>query len=294
MKIYPECYNCFITQAIRSSKIHTSDKEKILTVVQEVVKTLVGIDHSVPPPLISEYVYGTIRHMLGIDDPYAEIKKRYNDIALGYVEFARKRIASSDKPLECALKLSLAGNIIDFGSEIRRFSIEDTLKETIERGFDISNYPVFEKQLQNAKKLVLIADNAGEAVFDMMLLETIKKLYPKLETYAFVRGGPIINDVTMEDARYIGMNRVAKLIETGKPIPGFWPDYCPQKCREIWENADIIIAKGQGNFETLTEIEDDRVFFLFIVKCRVVAEFMKTAKYSRVFLRNGKIENSRG
>ncbi len=288
MKIYPECYNCFITQAIRSSKIHTQDREKILSVVQRVVRVLVGIDHDVPPPLISEHVYGTIRETLGVDDPYAEIKRKYNDIALGYVDFAKRRISSSEDPLLCALKLSLAGNIIDFGSEVKRFNIEETIRQTIEKGFDINDYAEFRERLSSAKSVVLLADNAGEAVFDRVLLETIKNIYPDIEIYVFVRSGPIINDVTIEDAIYIGMDKVAELVETGKPIPGFWPEYCPDTCKRIYADADIIISKGQGNFETLSETDDERVFFLFIVKCGVVAEFMQTEKYSRVFMKNGK------
>ncbi len=288
MKIYPECYNCFISQAIRSSRIHTDDKQKILDVVQKVVKVLVDIDHSVPPPLISEDVYGTIKSTLGVYDPYKEIKRKYSDIASGYMPFAKNRIESSKEPLECALKLALSGNIIDFGSEIKHFDIEDTIKKTIESGFDIDDTHLFKKSLSRAMKLVLLADNAGESVFDMILTQTIKQLYPDIEIYVFVRGGPIINDVTKDDALYIGMDRVAEIVETSKAIPGFWPPFCKKECKRIWESADIVISKGQGNFETLSEIDDSRIFFLFIVKCRVVAEFLSCDKYSKIFLRNGK------
>jgi len=289
MKIYPECYNCFISQAIRSSKIHTKDRQKILSVVRGVVNALVGIDHSVAPPLISENVYGTIRRILGVDDPYETIKKKYSDIALSYVPFAKQLIKSSEDPLGCALKLSLSGNIIDFGSEVRHFNIKETIKQTVESGFDINDKGPFTSRLQKAEKLVLLADNAGESVFDKMLLETIKELYPNIKIYVFVRGGPIINDVTRKDALYVGLDSVSEIVEAGRAIPGFWPDYCNNECREIWDKADIVISKGQGNFETLTEIEDSRIYFLFIVKCRVVAEFLGCEKYSKVFKRNGKI-----
>ncbi len=286
MRIYPECYNCFITQAVRSSKIHTLDNRQILNVVQNVVKALVDIDHELPPPLISEHVYGAIKHTLGIDDPYAQIKKKYNDIALNYVGFVKERIKNSDTPLVCALKFSLAGNIIDFGSEIKTFNIEETLHEVMKNGFDSEDISLFKERLKNAKRLILIADNAGEAVFDTILLETIKEIYPSIKIYVFVRAGAIINDVTLEDALYIGMGRVAKVIETKKPIPGFWPYYCWGECKSIWDSADIVISKGQGNFETLTEIADDRIFFLFIVKCKVVAEYINIKKFSKIFIRN--------
>ncbi len=288
MKIYPECYNCFISQAIRSSRLHTSDNKKVLSVVSAVVEGLVGIDHSLPPPLISENVYGTIRKMLEIDDPYEKIKKKYNDIASGYADFAKKRIEDSKDPIGCALKIALSGNIIDFGSEIKRFDIGLTIKQTLENGFDIDDTAVFKDRLTKTKKLVLLADNAGEFVFDKILLETIKKHYPDMELYVFVRGGPIINDVTEKDALYVGMNSVAKVIKAGRAIPGFWPYYCDDYCESVFKSADIVISKGQGNFETLSELEDERIFFLFIVKCRVVAEFLKSDKYSKIFMRNGK------
>ncbi len=289
MKIYPECYNCFISQAIRSSKIHTKDRQKILSVVQGVVNVLVGIDHFVPPPLISENVYGTIRKILGVDDPYEAIKKKYSDIALNYVPYAKQLIKSSKDPLGCALKLSLSGNIIDFGSEIKRFDIKKTIEETVESGFDINYTNEFRRNLQKSEKLVLLADNAGESVFDRVLLETIRELCPNIKIYVFVRGGPIINDVTKKDAIYVGLDGISEIVEAGRAIPGFWPAHCSDKCRKIWDEADIVISKGQGNFETLTEIEDSRIYFLFIVKCRVVAEFLGCEKYSKVFKRNGKV-----
>ncbi len=286
MKVHPECYNCFITQAIRSSKLHTGNKEKILNVVQGVIRKLTNIDHSLPPPIISEEVYETIRKELVVDDPYKDIKRKYNDIAKSYSDFSKAKIKNSENKLMCALKLSLAGNIIDFGGEMDKFSIEETINDTLASGFHINDIEIFKTKLKDAKNLVLLADNAGEIVFDKILLETIKNLYPSLNIHVFVRGGNIINDVTVEDADYVGMGDTAKVVKTQKAIPGFWPDFCDEDCRKIWEDADIVISKGQGNFETLSEIKDKRIFFLFIIKCRVVAQFLNLKKFSKIFLNN--------
>ena len=286
MKIYPECYNCFISQAIRSSRIYTSDNKKILEVVQRVIRVLTDINHSLPPPLISENVYKTITKTLGIDDPYKEIKKKYNDLVLEREKPFKTRIKESKDPIAYAMKLSLAGNIIDFGSQIKKFNIEETINDTLKNGFDKDDMQSFKKELDKAKTLVLIADNAGEVVFDKILLETIKTLYPNLKIYCFVRGGPIINDVTPDDAKYIGMDKAAEIVKTQKAIPGFWPEFCKNNCKEIWNSADIIISKGQGNFETLSEIKDKRIYFLFIVKCMVVANFLNLKKYSKIFMKN--------
>ncbi len=286
MKIYPECYNCFITQAIRSSKIHSKNKEESLKVVRNVVRILTDIDHSLPPPIISEDVYKTIQETLGIADPYKEIKKKYNDIALDYCDFAYARIRNAEDKLLCALKLSLAGNIIDFGGEQDSFSIEETINDTIHSGFHVNEIDKFKSDLKKANSLILLADNAGEAVFDKILLEMIKEMYPTLDIYVFVRGGNIINDITIEEAKYIGLDSVANIIESPKAIPGFWPEFCDGECEDIWKSADLVISKGQGNFETLSEISDKRIYFLFIVKCRVVAEFLKLKKFSKIFMQN--------
>ena len=286
MKVYPECYNCFITQAIRSSRIHTDDNKKVLEVVQNVVKILTDIDHQLPPPVISENVYKTIRTVLGVSDPYKEIKKKYNHIAMDYEKFARVRIKASKDPVFCALKLSLAGNIIDFGGEMDKFSVEETINDTIHNGFFKNDTELFKADLKNAENLILIADNTGEIVFDKILIETIKNLHPKLKIHVFVRGGAIINDALFEDAVYIGLDKIAKIVSAPRAIPGFWPEYCNAECRKIWEKADIIISKGQGNFETLSEINDRRIYFLLIVKCKVVASFLKLKKFSKIFMRN--------
>lgn len=244
------------------------------------------IDVELPPPLISEEVYGTIRRSLGIDDPYKQIKKKYNDIALKYEEFAKKQIEQADDPLLYAVRLALAGNIIDFGSQIGSFSLENTIDEVVRNPLDLTDFELFKGDLEKSKRIVLLADNAGEIVFDKILLETIRGLYPEKELFVIVRGGPIINDVGLEDAIYVGMDKIARVIDSGQLIPGFWPDFAKGECKAVYESADIIISKGQGNFETLSEFEDRRIYFLFLIKCGVVAQYLGLKKLSKIFIRN--------
>ncbi len=286
MKVHAECYQCFIGQAIRSAKFHRSDRYGLLEPVRNVVRVLQDIDVEVPPPLISEDVYGTIKRTLGIEDPYAEIKRKYNDIALSYEEFMKDEIEGSDNPLLFAIRLALAGNIIDFGSQIKSFDLESVIDETVHNPLDITDFALFERSIKRAKRVVLLADNAGEIVFDKMLLKTIKRLYPSIELYAIVRGAPIINDVTVEDALYVGLDRVAKVVSSGQVIPGFWPETVSEPARSVYDSADIVISKGQGNFETLSEFRDERVYFLFLVKCNVVAKYLGMKKLSKIFVRN--------
>ena len=288
MKVHAECYQCFIGQAIRSAKFHRSDRYGLLEPVKNVVRVLQDIDVEVPPPLISEDVYGTIKKTLGIEDPYAEIKKKYNDIALSYEEFMKDEIENSENPLLFAIRLALAGNIIDFGSQIKSFDLEGVIDETVHNPLDMTDFTLFEKSIKKAKKVVLLADNAGEIVFDKILLKTIKTLYPDMELYAIVRGAPVINDVTIDDAFYVGLDEIAEVVSSGQVIPGFWPETASRYARNVFEHADIVISKGQGNFETLSEFEDKRVYFLFLVKCSVVARCLGMKKLSKIFVRNDK------
>ena len=286
MKVHAECYHCFISQATRTARLFYSDREHLLKPAMEVVKILQDIDVNLPPPIISEKVYGTIRKTLGIDDPYSKIKRKYNDIALKYEDFAKREIENAKNPLLYAIRLALAGNIIDFGSEVGTINLEKTIDDVVHNPLDLTDFSLFEKDLEKAKNIVLLADNAGEIVFDRILLETISKLYPDKRLYVIVRGGPIINDVTKEDAVYVGMDKVAEVVDSGEIIPGFWPDMAAPECRRVYDDADIIISKGQGNFETLSEIEDSRVYFLFLIKCGVVADYLKLKKFSKIFIRN--------
>ncbi len=288
MRVHAECYQCFIGQAIRSAKLHESDRYDLLKPVKNVVKVLQNIDIELPPPLISENVYGTIKKTLGIDDPYREIKKKYNDIALGYQEFMKKEILNSGNPLLFAIRLALAGNIIDFGSQVGKFDLESTIEDSIHNPLDLTNFDRFVVEIEKAKNVALLLDNAGEIVFDKILIETIKRLYPDANVSAIVRGGPIINDVTVEDAKYVGLDGVANVVDSGQVIPGFWPETASPLAKEVFNGADIVISKGQGNFETLSEIDDQRLYFLFLVKCNVVARYLGTKKFSKIFIKNDK------
>ena len=286
MRVHAECYQCFIGQAIKSARLHKSNRYDLLKPVQSVVEVLHGINIELPPPLISENVYGAIRKALDIDDPYREIKKKYNDIALGYQKLMEKEVLNSDNPLLFSIRLALAGNIIDFGSQMGKFNLESTIEDTIHNPLDLTDFNRFVVEIEKAKNLVLLLDNAGEIVFDKILIETIKKLYPKINVSVIVRGGPIINDVTVEDARYVGLDEVANVVDSGQVIPGFWPYTASFEAKKVFDGADIVISKGQGNFETLSEIEDRRVYFLFLVKCDVVARYLGMKKLSKIFIKN--------
>ncbi len=274
---------CFVSQAIRATEIISKKDDDAIRALKNVTKVLSEIDYNVAPPLISEFVYGSITKTLDHEDPYNEIKKKYNKIAMNYLDDLEQYIEESADKLQAAINISVAGNIIDFGSQIEKFSIKETIQKAINEGFLINDINDFKNKISKAKTLLFLADNAGEIVFDKLMLQTIKSLYPNLKIYIALRGKPIINDVTKNDIEGLGLEDIGEIIESTKPTPGFWPDYCEETCRNVYENADIIISKGQGNFETLSEFDDERVFFLFIIKCSVVEKYLSKPKYSHIF-----------
>lgn len=289
MKVKPECFVCFVSQAIRATEIVSKKDEDAIRALKNVASVLSKLNYDVAPPLISEYVYGSITKTLDHDDPYSDIKKKYNKIALGYINDLRDYINNAEDKLQAAINISVAGNIIDFGSQIEKFNIKETLSKAINEGFLVNDIKDFKEKISQANTLFFLADNAGEIVFDKLLLETIKILYPNLKIYIALRGKPIINDVTKNDIEGLGLEEIGTIIESTKPTPGFWPDYCDENCKKIYKSADIIISKGQGNFETLSEFDDDRVFFLFIIKCSVVENYLKKPKYSHIFARKSSL-----
>ncbi len=289
MKAKPECFVCFVSQAIRVAQITIKKDEEAILALKNVAQVLSTLNYDVPPPLISEYVYGSITKTLNHNDPYSKIKKKYNNIALKYVDDLKKYIESAQDKLQAAINISVAGNIIDFGSQVEKFDIKETISKAINEGFIVSDIEQFRQQIEKANILLFLADNAGEIVFDKLFLETIKSLYPNIKIYIALRGKPIINDVTRNDIEGLGLEDIGAIIESTKPTPGFWPDYCNDECKEIYKTADIIISKGQGNFETLSEFDDDRVYFLFIIKCSVVSNYLNKPKYSHIFAKKSSL-----
>ncbi len=288
MKLAPECYACFLNQAVRTVRVMTQDRVALFEVLREVSRILTVADAELPPPVVSTEIYKCIHTILNIDDPYRDLKNRYNKEAFGYLTEAKGIVCSSSDPLRAALMVALAGNIIDFGSQVTSFNVGKTLRESVASPLDIDDYEAFRGAVESAKTMVFISDNAGEIVFDSLLLETVRGMFPTLRLFIIGRGSPIINDATAQELVELGFGRYGEVVSSEQMIPALWVDRCGNRCRRIFEEADLVLAKGQGNFETLSELPDDRVYFLFMVKCSVVSEMLSVGKLARVFLRNGR------
>jgi len=206
-----------------------------------------------------------VKSIAGVGDPYAGIKKKYNDLALELYPELENRVTPFS--FDTAVRLSIAGNIIDFGTHntVGEKKVLDTIEHSLTADIN-GGVRVLKAACETAETILFIGDNAGEIVFDKFLLEKMEK---KKIIYA-VRGGATQNDATLEDAEYTGITQLVKVITTGAAIPGVILEHCSEEFRCHYEQADMIISKGQGNFETLDH-QDRRIFFLFKAKCSVVA-----------------------
>jgi len=264
VRTYPECRPCFLRQAEDAAVLVGADENLRSDIRDEVSHALDGIPLDTTPPEIARTVYSIVEGMTGGTDAYARIKEKSNSMAMELYPRMKKIVESSDDVLLSAVRLAVAGNVIDYGVP-HAFDIEEEIEDCLRKDFAVFDFPEFRSSVERARNILYILDNAGEIVFDRILVEEMGK-----EIVCAVREHPIINDVTMEDAAAVGLGISARVISSGSDIPGTVIRECTEEFREYYDRADLIISKGQGNFETLSG-ESGPVFFIFKAKCPVVA-----------------------
>jgi uncharacterized protein with ATP-grasp and redox domains len=270
MKLNLDCIPCFQRQALQAARFVTDDEKLQEEILREVITELVDMDWSKSPPEISHIVHRIVKERTGEDDPYKTVKKQYNDIALELYSRYKKFVEDSSTPLLSSIRLAIAGNVIDFGAS-SGFNLNDTIKTVLTKDFRIFDYEKLEKSLQRTGELTYLADNTGEIVFDRILLETIIDRYDVKKINFAVKGAPIINDATLEDAVYTGITDLENLdiikIDVGMNSPGL--KRTGAEFLDICANSGTVISKGQGNYEALSEYKT--IFFLLMAKCPVIA-----------------------
>jgi len=242
----------------------TDDENKIKELLDEVGCMIRDIPLEHTPPETGEIIYRKVRKITGVEDPYRSVKQSSIEEALDLYPELKKIVDKSDDRLLTAIRLAIAGNVIDLGVR-RRFVLTDEIGKILDQDFAIFHYDAFREHLENTASVLYIGDNAGESVFDRILIEELGKPV----TYA-VRDIPVINDVTMEDAIASGIGEAAEIISSGSPAPGAILRFCNEQFLEKFEHSDLIISKGQGNYEALSEVHRP-VFFLLKAKCKVIA-----------------------
>ena len=276
MRTYLDCIPCFFRQALEGARIVGASPKVQKQIIDELARIIPEVSLNCPPPEIARFGYNLLKKLSRNNDPYKKIKQRSNQLALRlYKKLKNKVNCSKDRLLE-SLELAIAGNIIDFGVK-NNLNINEELNKILakEKKYiykkSIFHYKEFKRRLKRAKDILYLADNAGETVFDRILIEEIKKLYPDKIIYYAVKDKPIINDALFDDAKECGLDGVSRVISNGTDAPGTILSLCSKEFKRIYYKADMIISKGQGNFETLSQ-KKRPIFFLFMVKCQVVAK----------------------
>ncbi len=265
MRTFLECLPCMMQQALRAGRMATDDDIKVKKILDEVGALIKDIPMDSTPAESGALVYGKIREITGVIDPYKKIKEASIKEAQSLYPELKKAVTDSDNPLLTAIRIAIAGNVIDFGMS-KKFSLVEDVQKILKQDFAIKDFDDFETQLKNARSVLYLGDNAGESVFDKILIEELGKPV----TYV-VREIPVINDVVYQDAIDSGLDEVAEIISSGTTAPGTILDLCTDDFVEIFNQADMVISKGQGNYEGLSNV-DRSVFFLLKAKCPVIAD----------------------
>lgn len=290
MKASAPCIPCILKKSKQLyEELDPTDEDKELHLQQIRERVLQAPDHSSAPSL-SKIMLDLLKFHVDLDGYYAKIKKESNEFMLQWIPYLQRKISQAADPLRSALSYALIGNFIDFGAMTH--VDEDLLASFIESkeplSLDHVEYAAFQKDLKKATHLVYLLDNAGEIVFDKVLMETLKTLYPELEITAVVRGAAVYNDATMEDAHFVGIDSVVEVLENGSDEPGTELSRISSEILDRLQNSDLILAKGQGNFESLHG-SGLPVYYGFLCKCDLFTQRFQMEKYAGIFIRESSL-----
>jgi len=281
MKTYFECIPCFFKQALEAAKLSGADKKTQKKILDKVALSLPDFPLSASPPEMARIIHGIIRKITGRRDPYLNIKEKSNNLALKAYPRLKEKMSRSKDKLLTAVELAIAGNIIDYGVK-NSINVREELDKILKKenlaikkeGTRIFNYKGFKRAIARSDNILYLADNAGEVVFDRILIEQIKKKKKGMDITYAVKEMPVINDALERDARVAGIQEYAAIISSGADTPGTVLSRCSREFVKLYRRAGMVISKGQGNFEALSNSKR-QIFFLFMAKCPVVAGHVK-------------------
>jgi uncharacterized protein with ATP-grasp and redox domains len=267
MQTTPECLPCLLRQAEATTRLAANEPERQQEIMAAVAALLPRFDLALSPPENATAMYRLIAERSGVADPYAAIKRESNALANRLQPAVRERIRNAADPLLAATQYAMAGNVIDYGAH-HDFDVEQTLAECLGQTPAINDYHQLRHDLAASRTVLYLADNCGELLFDGLLIEQLGR-----EVTVAVKSAPIINDALPADAIDCGIHRLARVMTNGTACPGTPLAAVNHEFRALFNQADLVISKGQGNFETLSEC-DRPLYFLLTVKCGVVAHHL--------------------
>ena len=262
-----DCLPCIFRQTLDAARRVSDDPAFHERVARQVAAWIHAADLKESPPVMAQRLHRFLKGVTGIEDPYAAAKARDNALALSLLPELRERLARSPEPFALAVSLAIAGNLIDLGpkSDLTADEVVGSIRRVEEAPFS-GDVAALRRRAASAHSILYLADNAGEIVLDRLLIEALGS---ERVTVA-VRGAPVLNDATLADAQTAGLRELVRVISNGADVPGTVLSECSAEFRERFDRADLVIAKGQGNFETLSDAPRD-ICFLFKVKCPVIA-----------------------
>jgi uncharacterized protein with ATP-grasp and redox domains len=273
MKMHGECLPCLLRQTLRTARLTHCSHDQQIHILQEVAAVIAGMDPMLSPPANAHPVYRKIAEITGCEDPYYHKKRASNQQALQILPSLRQEIRGTEQELLLAVRFAIAGNIIDYGA-FATFDMEAALKRSRSEILKIDHFAALSDALDRLTKgsaILYLADNCGEIVYDALLVEYLQGC--GFDVTVAVKEGPIINDALVEDALAAGLDKFGRIITNGGRYPGTELTKCSPQFLEYFKAADLVIAKGQGNFESLSEVDRD-IFFLLTIKCSVAAQHM--------------------
>ena len=284
MKTHLDCIPCFLRQTIEAARQITPDTQVHEQLVREVLRMGAELDLGQAPPLVGQRIRRRLRELTGVKDPYQAAKSRFNRLAMAALPEIAATVKQSPDPLLAAAKFAIAANAIDMGvaAELTDADVREALLGSADAHFH-GDEQKFKDAVAGARQILYLADNAGEIAVDRLLIE---QLGPKRVTLA-VRGAPVLNDATLVDAHEVGMHDLVDVIDNGSDVAGTALEDCSPSFQQHFHRAELIIAKGQGNFETLSDVASN-TFFLFKVKCPVLSRHVGLPLGTYALLHQGK------
>jgi uncharacterized protein with ATP-grasp and redox domains len=282
MKTSLDCIPCFVRQTLDAARQLSADMAFHERILRDVLRWTSAMDLKQSPPVLAQRIHRHLRELTGNDDPYRQAKEDQNRMALALLPELEAMVASAADPLETAIRLALAGNVIDLGakSAVTASHVRQSVQHALSEPF-VGETNALRQAVSAAQDILYIADNAGEIVFDRLLIAQL----PPAGVILAVRGAPVINDATMADARATGLDTLVAVIDNGSDAPGTLLDDCSEAFLQCYHRADLIIAKGQGNFETLSDAPGN-IFLLFQAKCPVIAAHVGQPVGTHIMIRS--------
>ena len=291
MKLNPYCMCCAVNK--QEEKIRKfPDMDKKTEYMKKVMSILSSAEEQDCSPSLSVEIKKLYSEFWNCPaEDYTEIKKEFNQLMLNVEASVEEKIRTSADPLETALLYACIGNYIDFAAleNVSQETMLKLLENENQEPLSQTEYANFQTDLSTAKTLVYLTDNCGEIVLDKLAVKILKEKYPQLNITVIVRGYPVVNDATMEDAEEIGLTDIVKVTGNGSNVGGTWFPGLSNEARTLLEQADVILAKGQGNFETMNDCGLN-VYYLFLCKCDLFQRRFHAKALQGMFLNERRIQ----